>query len=374
MGQDLALYWFDEHQLLAVTSAGIARLGRKTPAELPSCQLSELVHSDDRSLISSDTPRSPSRTEPLRLRLLGANGELVPVEAEWLGLGPGRTRGLVCVGKAMTPATLEPEPRHLERLATLGMVAAGVVHEVNNPLGYLLLSLDQIAVGLRGLNGDGEIHHRLLERVADAREGVQHITEVIKEVRALARGETCQLGAVNVREALGQSIRVTAHAMRQRARVVLELDDSPFVHAGVTQLEQVFINLLLNAVHAIPRSSAIGQIRVVLRAVRPGWVAIDVTDNGEGIAPAHLGRIFEPFFTTKRNGLGTGLGLTIARNIVHSLGGRIRATSVEGKGATFRVELPACERPVEPPPTSGPRARSASSCSPCGPEALAWVD
>jgi CheY-like chemotaxis protein len=143
--------------------------------------------------------------------------------------------------------------------------------------------------------------------------------------------------------------------VRHRARLVREYAEVPAVWANEARLGQVFVNLLVNAAHAIPEQSAQGarphEIHVRTRASGP-WVVVEIEDSGAGIAPQHRSRIFDPFFTTKPVGQGTGLGLSICHSIVTALGGKIELESEPGRGTTFRVLLPACYDEAElPAPT-----------------------
>ena len=140
---------------------------------------------------------------------------------------------------------------------------------------------------------------------------------------------------------------MVANEIRHRARLVKEYDQVPDVVANEARLGQVFLNLLLNAVQALPEEHAeTNEIQLLLRSPAPDRVVVEVRDNGVGIPPQVRGRIFEPFFTTKPVGIGTGLGLTICHGIVTSLGGTLTFESEVGKGSTFRVELPAAVRTI----------------------------
>jgi CheY-like chemotaxis protein/anti-sigma regulatory factor (Ser/Thr protein kinase) len=190
-------------------------------------------------------------------------------------------------------------------------------------------------------DGDEARLEGLLERLAEAEHGARRVSTIVGDLRTLARPEQTDMEPVSVPKALSAALKVAGVELRRRARVVEIYESVPFVDASPTRLEQVFVNLLVNAGHAIKEGRPDeNEIRVT--AVGEGdRVVVEVRDTGAGIAPEILGRVFDPFFTTKPRGLGTGLGLPISRGIVKSLGGEITVKSTVSVGTTFRVTLPA---------------------------------
>jgi PAS domain S-box-containing protein len=230
-----------------------------------------------------------------------------------------------------------------ERLASLGMLAAGVSHEVNNPLSFVLGSLELMAGDIdkvRGPNRDVALA-LLEERLRDARAGAERVRTIVRELKAFARVDELPVHPIDVRTSLDAAATMARNEIRHRAKLVLDVEPSLRVSADDGRLGQVFLNLLLNAAHAIAEGdSNANEIRVVAR--RDGdSVRIEVRDTGAGIAADALPKIFEPFFTTKSAGGGTGLGLAICHAIVTALGGRIEIESVVGRGTVARVSLPA---------------------------------
>jgi signal transduction histidine kinase len=177
--------------------------------------------------------------------------------------------------------------------------------------------------------------------VADALEGSRRASTIVRDLRIFARGnDDVKKSAFDVNDAIRMALRMAQHELKHRATVVTQLGEIPQVVGQLTEVSQVFLNLLVNAAHAIlpgnPRSNRVH----VVTAVAGERALAKVSDTGSGIAPEALPRIFEPFFTTKPAGVGTGLGLAISRDIVCRIGGEIRVESAVGRGTTFTVDLP----------------------------------
>jgi PAS domain S-box-containing protein len=230
---------------------------------------------------------------------------------------------------------LRAQLAHAERLAAIGVLAAGVAHEINNPLAYMSLSAELL---LRQLTARGDAQQTLDDLRAIVT-GARRIAGIVRELRTYARQDDEPVGRVDLAAAVAAAERVVAHELKPRARLRREIGELPPVLGTATRLEQVFVNLLLNAAHAIPEERADGEISIRARA-SDREVTVEVIDNGAGIPAEALPRIFEPFFTTKPSGAGTGLGLSISRDIVARLGGDLVAVSEEGRGTTMRVTLP----------------------------------
>jgi CheY-like chemotaxis protein/two-component sensor histidine kinase len=262
---------------------------------------------------------------------------------------------------------LEARLVQADRLAALGTMAAGVAHEINNPLTYLILNLDWLARKFSEGVGALESAEGLAETLQEARRGARRVATIVRELRNFSRADGETKGAVDLAAVVRSAVKIASHEITPRARLSVELGAAPRVDANEGRLEQVVINLLLNAVQALSSAqTATNEIRVDVRG-DGGQAVLEISDNGEGIAPEVLPRIFDPFFTTKPPGVGTGLGLSICHGIVTSLGGQITVHSVPGEGTTFRVTFPRALTSFasEPPPPSidpslqraGPRAR-----------------
>jgi len=239
-----------------------------------------------------------------------------------------------------------------DRLASVGMLAAGVAHEINNPLAYVIANLDLMAEELQ-LATDAGLAPNLREwgdAVREAREGSGRIRKIVRGLKTLSRAEEERRTVIELRPVLELSINMTFNEIRHRARLVKDYGETPFVEADEARLGQVFINLIVNAAQAIPEgNSEANEVRIVTSTDALGRAVIDVLDTGPGIPSEALGRVFDPFYTTKPIGVGTGLGLSICHSIVTSLGGEISASNRQGRGARLRVVLAAADRALDKP-------------------------
>jgi signal transduction histidine kinase len=255
-----------------------------------------------------------------------------------------------------------------EQLASLGRLAAGVAHEINNPIAYVINNLAvlrrdvQAALGLLEKYGTGraillreqpELAAELarIEEEMDlayvrgnvgrlfdsSSEGLQRVRAIVENLRAFARLDEAERKEVDLNAALRSTLEVHKHDLDAKGlRVQADLPDLPPVACHPSKINQVFSNILLNAAQA---SEPGGQIEVRSRP-DAGGVLVEIQDHGPGIRPEHLPHIFEPFFTTRPVGSGTGLGLSVAYGIVRDHGGTLEAGSSEGEGSVFRIRLP----------------------------------
>jgi two-component system cell cycle sensor histidine kinase/response regulator CckA len=249
-----------------------------------------------------------------------------------------------------------------DRLASLGALAASVAHEINNPLAYVLLSLE---IAAREAGAIGSDRPELVGSLARAREGTDRVLEIVRDMKMLSRLDEAPESAIDLADVLDAAIAVVDPVIRGKARLVRSYGPTPFARGMRGKLGQVFLNLLTNAADAIPEGAASKHvIRISTGTDDEGRAVVEVADTGSGIAPEIASRVFDPFFTTKPVGLGTGLGLAMCHRIVTELGGEIAFESTSG-GTTFRVRLRAAEgqgavaqaRADETAPESRPRRR-----------------
>jgi C4-dicarboxylate-specific signal transduction histidine kinase/ligand-binding sensor domain-containing protein/CheY-like chemotaxis protein len=241
--------------------------------------------------------------------------------------------------------TLQEKLLAASRLASVGTLAAGVAHEINNPLAAvkanLACAVEAVSPGAESVRPEGRAE--LLKLLDDALLSTDQIAAIVKAMRSLGRPERAEaVQDVDVRTELLNAVQMVRNQLQQRARLEIAVPDGlPNVRARTSELGRVFLNLLINAAEAIPEGQAAAH-RIGVEARRVGGeVVVEIADSGSGIAPAVREQIFDPFFTTKPVGQGSGLGLTISRTIVDLAGGAIEVQSEVGRGATFRVRLPA---------------------------------
>jgi signal transduction histidine kinase/CheY-like chemotaxis protein len=237
-----------------------------------------------------------------------------------------------------------------DRMASLGTLAAGIAHEINNPLSYVTGNLEAIeeTVHLAKRAATPADYDDLAAVVRDARDGAERVRKIVHGLRAFSRSkEEEQRVTLAIGDVLDAAIRMTGNEVRHRAQLVRQLGPVPPVVADDGRLTQVFINLLVNAAHAIPEGHVDdNRITVRTRTDEQGRAVIEIEDTGHGMPPEIQARVFDPFFTTKDVGEGTGLGLSICHGIVSGLGGQIAIDSAPGRGTTMRVVLPAAWLPV----------------------------
>ncbi len=233
-------------------------------------------------------------------------------------------------------AKLEAQVIQAEKLATLGQLAAGVVHELNNPLTSISAYGELLHAKLSNANADaGDIEK--LRRIVQSADRILRFT---RDLVTYARPSSEPPQELVLREVVGQAVVFCEHLILEHgATVEIEVDPGvPTIRGVRGQLHQVLINLVTNACHAMPEGA--GELRLRVRAPSPAFAVLEVRDNGSGI-PEHLHEaVFQPFFSTKGEGKGTGLGLSIVRNIVEQHGGTIELRSVVGEGATFVLTFP----------------------------------
>jgi signal transduction histidine kinase/CheY-like chemotaxis protein len=272
-------------------------------------------------------------------------------ETRWAPLLDDRGRSAGVIGVALDITDLEEAKGQLkeserlridsERMASLGTLAAGVAHEINNPLTYVNILLGRL-VSLEQANATDELCRHRLEMLDEVREGVGRVEQIVRALRMFSSGDEEAHGPVDVHEALEAALRMVGHEIRHRAELVRAYGDIPRVRGSSARLAQVFLHLLVNAAQSMPEGEAhTHQLRVATRKLDDGRVVIEIVDSGTGIPRELVGRIFEPFFTTRRVGQGSGLGLSICRGIVHAMGGEIAVESELGHGSRFSVVLPA---------------------------------
>jgi len=246
------------------------------------------------------------------------------------------------------------ELRQADRLRAVGMLAAGIAHEINNPLTYLEVNLEHVRERLSA----PEPGQPPLDAVDECRDGVRRISRIVRRLNSFARADDDTQGEVSLVDVVRDARRLTEHRWRRLCRYEEALEPVPPLRGYPGQITQVVVNLLVNATHAIEEGAG-SVIRV--RTRRDGdAVEVVVEDDGRGMTERELARAFDPFFTTKSRHRGTGLGLSLCREIARRHGGTLDATSALGSGAAFTLRLPIAKGPSEAP-APVERARAAPS-------------
>jgi two-component system, cell cycle sensor histidine kinase and response regulator CckA len=305
----------------------------------------DFTPAEDRAAIAARLASAPADVDVWQeYRLLRADGQIRRVLASTvpnieLEGAPAR---LVVLRDVTEHQRLHEQLALGDRMASLGRLAAGVAHEINNPLAYVHSSLE---VAAREIAALAEPHGaKIAEPIARARDGVERVSGIVRDLKMLSRPDDEPYEAVDLPLVLESTLALIANAIIPRARIVRTYGDAPKARATRGRLGQLLLNLLLNAADAIPEGDPErNEIRVTTRTDRSGRPVIEVSDTGHGIDTSVAERIFDPFFTTTETGAGTGLGLAICHRIVTQLGGEITFESSPAKGTTFRVALPASD-------------------------------
>ena len=225
-----------------------------------------------------------------------------------------------------------------DRMATVGQLAAGVAHEVNNPLTYVMANVARMQ---RALESDRSLAPTWSESLNAAEEGLARIRVVVRDLTTLGRGPSDERVLVDVSTVIDSALRMSQVEALSHARIVRDYGEAPALWASEARLGQVFSNLVLNATRAMAeRPAPLHVLRLRTTTDDTGMCLVEVSDTGVGVAPEHVARIFDAHFTTKPAGQGMGLGLSICKDIVVGLGGTITVESERGRGTTFRVRLP----------------------------------
>jgi PAS domain S-box-containing protein len=283
-------------------------------------------------------PKKTGQTRTNERTLVRKDGSHVSVEIAGAVLPGGLLQSFVRdIGARKA---LEAQLVRTERLASLGRLAGGVAHEINNPLAYVLLNLGLLKKEVSSLAASLESTAKIEHAVTESLDGAERVRRIVRGLAEFSRGEEEQLTAVDVNAALDSAIHIVENKIRHRARLVRRFEASRPARANEFRLGQVFVNLLVNAADAIPEGHVDENEIGISTRVDADGVVIEVSDTGPGIAADVRDHLFDPFFTTKPIGMGTGLGLSICHSIVTSFGGTIAANGELGRGATFKVVLP----------------------------------
>lgn len=253
-----------------------------------------------------------------------------------------------------------------EKMASLGVLAAGVAHEINNPMGFIFSNFSSLVEGLKDIQNFINSTDRLIMTCAatddiragwlrgltqydihyvlddyqnlaeETLDGLERVKQIVADLRSFTRQDGGNKTAVDVNDCLRAALNILNNQTRYRAQLCVDYGELPDIQGYFGRLNQVFVNLIANANQAIEEN---GRIHIST-AVQDDWIEVRVEDNGHGISEENMQHLFTPFFTTKPAGLGTGLGLSISRGVIAEHGGDILVESHVGQGTTFTVRLP----------------------------------
>ena len=340
-----------------VNAAMLEILGR-TRTEVVGRHILDFMPPEDRAqILASMTAARQNQVsdEPREYRIVRTDGSLRRLEASTVVPNvelDGLPARLVMLRDVTEHHRLREQLALGDRMASLGRLAAGVAHEINNPLAYMHTSLEVAARELASL--DDPRAANIAESLKRAQDGAQRVRGIVRDLKMLSRADDEPVDAVDLHALLDSTLGLAANAIHAKASIVKAYGTPPLARGTQGRLGQLFLNLLVNAADAIPDGDPTRhEIRVTTRTDTAGAAVVEISDTGVGIAVENAERIFDPFFTTKPINSGTGLGLAICHQIVTQLGGTITFDSVPGRGTTFRVTLPPSNAaPAVPPETT----------------------
>ena len=344
-----AILVHQEGRIVYTNPCALRLLGYQTPEELVGKNYLDLVDPADtaevlkrmRECLSTDRPCTPHE-----IRFCAKSDRSPVLEEVSIPLIFNGGPAVVTVCRDLTERKrMERQLMFADRMVSVGTLAAGVAHEINNPMAYVLSNLRFLAEEVHELENvlPSDRMAALSDLLAQAEDGAERVRLIVRDLKTFSSDNAGEHGPVDVQRVLDGSINMAWNEIRHRAQLERNYAELPPVRASEAKLGQVFLNLLVNAAHALPEGKATeNRITVATRRVEDR-VEVEVTDTGEGIPEEVAHRIFDPFFTTKPVGVGTGLGLSICHSIVQAFGGDISFRSEAGKGTTFSVTLPAAE-------------------------------
>ncbi|MBI4665387.1 MAG: PAS domain S-box protein [Nitrospinae bacterium] len=338
--------------------------GEVVGAQLFGLLLPSANRADDNRVsgLFSQTGEGPQYGKTVELAVSRRDGMVFPAEFSWSILRAGDGWNAIGVVRDVSERKKKMEELMLqsEKMAIIGQVAAGVAHEINNPLGFVYSNqawIERNCVAAFDLMGEEggvitpEIKTRILrlkeslrEVMAESAEGLKRIMKIVQDLKTFSHpsGEMWELS--DIITIVNSALNMMRHEIKYRADINCEYGPARMVECVPAQLGQVFMNILLNAAQAMDARGVI----TIRTSAENGGVVVEIRDTGKGIQPEHLNRIFDPFFTIKPAGVGTGLGLALSREIINRHHGTISAESEFGHGAVFRVWLPVAQPHPEP--------------------------
>ena len=352
-------------QVVYTNSAALALL-QVTENELQRKPFLTLVHKDDQVQVEQWFRRVllGEPVSPFECRLSQGQTQTRLVELSSIGIDYEGGGAILSFGRDVTERKRsEASLLQSDRLASLGMLAGGMAHSLNNPLTYVLLNLDHLAKRLPLMAGDSTHVADALARMAEAREGAERMASIVKRMRNLARTDDTEIRAIDLSVVLESVVEIVGNEMHHRGRLTTSFERVPPIVANESRIEQVCLGLVLFAARILPEDSAkTNEVRLALFSIDRQTVVIEIVCDGVELDAVQLRSLFEPFASSDE-ARTAGFGLSVCSSIVDQLGGQITAESLPGTGLSLTITFP-CTRPsptTEPPPPSSQHSSSPPS-------------
>ena len=345
-----------EGQVVRVNDRMLELHGFDSPDQLLGTSADDLLQEDDRLRAAGEMQRflAGEGSGKLSAEMIRRDGSSFPAEVNVALMhdAQGQPNGVIAVSRDISERQrLHRQLAQADRMASVGLLAAGVAHEINNPLTYVLLNLQRLAEQLPTLrpataeeqidaDNDADTTNELQPLISEAQEGARRIRDIVQNLQTFSRVEGVRPEPIELNQVIDKAIKMAENMLQHRARLARDYGQIPTLAANEGQLVQVFLNLLINSAQAIEEGDVEGNEILVRTRLNGDVVEVEVQDTGPGIPAELLPRMFDPFFTTKEVGQGSGLGLSICHNMITSLGGEILAESELGQGTRLTVRLP----------------------------------
>lgn len=336
------------------------------PSDLVGMSMLEVIHPDDRAIVIQRRERyeQGKPLPPTELRFVRRDGTFGIIEFSSMPIDYEGPAILSIVRDLSEVRLMQANLLQSDRMASLGTLAAGVAHEINNPLAYMNTNLEgienrklpELRAGIAAIEeaiGDGDpasakAHAGALRELVDevgamvrlAREGAEQVRTIVVDLRTFSRSDHAPRSWIDIHRVLDAAVHMAWSGLPRRIALTQSYADTPPIYGNESRLAQVFLNILVNAVQAVAGRDE-PCVDLTTTTDPDGQAVITVRDNGHGMPAEVVGRIFDPFFTTKHAGVGTGLGLWVCQGIVSSWGGRIDVASEPDRGTSFTIILPA---------------------------------
>ena len=349
-----AIAVYRDGRFIFANPAMLAILRYESTSQLLGMPMLDIIHPDDRPLVvhrrASFEQGKP--LPPTELRFLRSDGTFGYMEFVSAAIDYDGPAVLSIVRDVTEVRLMQADLLQSDRMASVGTLAAGVAHEINNPLAYMRTNLEGIAnrklpelrsriAAMGPASGPSALDmiDEIEAMIGLAREGAEHVRIIVADLKTFSRSDDAPRSWVDLHRVLDAAVHMASSGLARSIPITKRYMDTPPIYGNESRLAQVFLNILMNAAQAVA-GRADGLIELDATTDVDGSAAITVRDNGSGMSADVVGRIFDPFFTTKPSGSGTGLGLWVCEGIVRSFGGRIDVESAPEHGTSITVRLP----------------------------------